>query len=143
MTRVMATGVFDILHLGHIHFLRESKKLGDELYVVVARDSTAGKRGKIPVFNETARLQMLSELKLVDHAVLGHEGDIYSTVEEIRPDIITLGYDQFFDADEIRAKCTELGMNVRVERISRYSNTPYKGSSEIKDKLLQIIEDRI
>ncbi|EQD57472.1 glycerol-3-phosphate cytidylyltransferase, partial [mine drainage metagenome] len=71
MTRVMATGVFDILHLGHIHFLKESKKLGDELYVVVARDSTAGKRGKTPVFNETARLQLLSELKLVDHAVLG------------------------------------------------------------------------
>ncbi|EQD63791.1 glycerol-3-phosphate cytidylyltransferase, partial [mine drainage metagenome] len=90
-----------------------------------------------------ARLQLLSELKLVDHAVLGHEGDIYSTVEEIRPDIITLGYDQLFDADEIRAKCSELGMNVKVVRISRYSESPYKGSSEIKDKLLQIIEDRI
>ena len=72
MTRVMATGVFDILHLGHIHFLRESKKLGEELVVVVARDSTAGKRGKTPVFNESARLQLVKELRLVDHAILGH-----------------------------------------------------------------------
>ena len=44
MIRVMATGVFDIIHLGHIHYLTESKKLGDELVVVVARDSTAIKK---------------------------------------------------------------------------------------------------
>jgi FAD synthetase len=143
MTRVMATGVFDILHLGHIHFLRESKKLGDELVVVVARDSTAAKRGKTPVFNESARLQMVNELKLVDRAALGHEGNIYSTVDELRPDIITLGYDQTFDPDEVARKCSEMGMNVKVVRISRYSKSMYKGSSEIKDKLLQIIEDRI
>ena len=143
MTRVMATGVFDILHLGHIHFLKESKKLGDELVVVVARDSTAGKRGKTPVFNESARLQMVKELKPVDRAVLGHQGDIYSTVEDIKPDIITLGYDQSFDPDEITRKCSEIGLHVKVVRISRYSNSSYKGSSEIKEKLLQIIEDRI
>jgi FAD synthetase len=143
MTRVMATGVFDILHLGHIHFLRESKKLGEELVVVVARDSTAGKRGKTPVFNESARLQLVKELRLVDHAILGHEGDIYSTVSEVKPDIITLGYDQSFDPDDVKRKCSEMGLNVRVVRISRYSNSTYKGSSEIKEKLLQIIEDRI
>jgi FAD synthetase len=139
----MATGVFDILHLGHIHFLRESKKLGEELVVVVARDSTAGKRGKTPVFNESARLQLVKELRLVDHAILGHEGDIYSTVSEVKPDIITLGYDQSFDPDDVKRKCSEMGLNVRVVRISRYSNSTYKGSSEIKEKLLQIIEDRI
>ena len=41
MVRVMATGVFDILHLGHLYFLREARKLGDELVVVVATDKTA------------------------------------------------------------------------------------------------------
>ena len=122
---------------------KESKKLGDELVVVVARDSTAGKRGKTPVFNEAARLQMVKELKPVDWAVLGHQGDIYSTVEDIKPDIITLGYDQSFDPDEITRKCSEMGLHVKVVRISRYSNSTYKGSSEIKEKLLQIIEDRI
>ncbi|MCL4452333.1 MAG: FAD synthase [Candidatus Thermoplasmatota archaeon] len=143
MTRVMATGVFDILHLGHIHFLKEIVHVREELVVVVARDSTAGKRGKTPVFNESARLQLVNELKLVDRAILGHEGDIYSTVEEVKPDIITLGYDQSFDPDDIKRKCSEMGLNVRVVRISRYSNSTYKGSSEIKEKLLQIIEDRI
>jgi len=43
MSRVMATGVFDILHLGHLHFLMEAKSLGDELVVVVATDATVRK----------------------------------------------------------------------------------------------------
>ena len=41
MVRVMATGVFDIIHLGHLHYLEESKKLGDELVVVVATTSSS------------------------------------------------------------------------------------------------------
>ena len=64
-------------------------------------------------------------------------------MEDIKPDIITLGYDQSFDPDEITRKCSEMGLHVKVVRISRYSNSTYKGSSEIKEKLLQIIEDRI
>ncbi|MCQ5376385.1 MAG: adenylyltransferase/cytidyltransferase family protein, partial [Methanomassiliicoccales archaeon] len=44
MTRVMATGVFDLLHVGHLHYLNEAKRLGDELIVVVATDSTVRKR---------------------------------------------------------------------------------------------------
>lgn len=140
MTRVMATGVFDIIHPGHIHYLKESRQLGDELVVVVARDSTARKSSKDPVFNEDARLQIVSELKIVDRAILGHEGDIFATVREVGPDIITLGYDQHFDAGVIEEKCREMGMEVRVVRISKYSSGPFEGSSQIRKKLLENIE---
>ncbi len=143
MIRVMATGVFDILHLGHAHYLSESKKLGDELLVVVARDSTAHRNGKNPLFDEVSRLEMVKELKPVDRAILGHEGDIFKTVLENKPDIITLGYDQRFDADKIQGKCRELGLNTKVVRISKYDGKRFQSSSEVRQKLYEMIESQI
>lgn len=140
MTRVMATGVFDILHLGHIHYLRESRKLGDELVVVVARDSTARKNSKEPLFNENMRLQIVSELKIVDRVILGHEGDIFRTVKEVDPDIITLGYDQHFDPSVIEEKCREMGLDTKVVRVSKYRSDSFESSSQIRKKLLENIE---
>lgn len=128
MIRVMATGVFDILHMGHIHYLSESKKLGDELLVVVARDSTAHRNGKNPLFDENSRLELVNELKPVDSAILGHEGDIFRTVLENKPNIITLGYDQTFDAAKIEEKCRELGLDTRVIRISRFDGKRFQSS---------------
>ena len=76
VVRVMATGIFDILHTGHLHFLGEAKKLGNELVVVVARDSTAKKQKHEPIMSENMRLEMISALKIVDRAVLGYEDDM-------------------------------------------------------------------
>lgn len=143
MKKVMATGVFDILHLGHIHFLSESKKLGDELIVVVATDSTARNRGKLTVFDENARVKLVSQLKIVDRVILGHEGDIYQTVLDIRPNVITLGYDQHFEVKDVKDKCAALGLDIDVVRISKFDGTHYKSSSQVREKLLQLIEDSI
>ena len=91
----MASGVFDILHLGHVHYLRESKSFGDYLVVVIASDYTAQNHGKELVFNENERSALVSELKMVDEVMVGHSDDnIFKTVAELKPDIITLGYDQ-------------------------------------------------
>ncbi len=140
MTRIMATGVFDILHLGHLHYLLESKKLGDELLVVVARDSTALKSGKAPIFDERARAELVSQLKPVDRVILGHEGDIFLTVKENEPDIITLGYDQKFDENFIEQKCREMGLDTKVVRISKFNGSKYISSSSVRAKLMEIIE---
>ncbi|MEM0156133.1 MAG: FAD synthase [Thermoplasmataceae archaeon] len=123
--------------------MKESRKLGDELFVVVARDSTAARNGKSPIFSEETRLKLVSELKPVDRAMLGHEGDIFQTVLDVRPDIITLGFDQRFDADKIVKKCSELGMRVRVERISKSESGNMHSSSQVRQKLLEEIENRI
>lgn len=118
MKTVMAQGVFDILHPGHIHYFRESKDLGDELVVVIARDSRV-KEKKDLYFDEEERRKMVEALKPVDKAVLGSEGDIYSTVEEVDPDVITLGYDQDHDEEEVRKMAEDAtGHRVSVERIS-------------------------
>lgn len=111
--------------------------------MVVARDSTATKNGKSPIFCENTRLQLVSELKVVDHAVLGHEGDIFQTVGDIKPDIITLGFDQRFDVDRIVSKCSDMGLKVRVERISKSESENLHSSSQVKQKLLEEIENRL
>jgi FAD synthetase len=139
MIKVMASGVFDILHLGHIHYLKESKSFGDYLVVVVASDYTARKHGKKLVFNEVERSSLLSELKIVDQAVVGHsEDNIFETVAELKPDIITLGYDQKFSDSYIENECKKLGLNTIVKRTSQYNGT-FNSSSKIREKILESI----
>jgi len=118
MVRVMATGVFDILHLGHLHYLEESKKLGDELVVVVATDKTVRRRKHEPITPEKMRLEMVAGLKPVDRAVLGRDsGDMYDIVRELEPDIITIGYDQPFQEISLEQELETRGLKVRVVRM--------------------------
>ena len=93
MVKVMATGTFDLLHLGHIYYLREAKKLGDQLAVVVATDSTVRRLKHEPINSEQIRLELIKELKIVDEAFIGYEEDMFEIVNEIKPDIIALGFD--------------------------------------------------
>ncbi len=117
VVRVMATGVFDLLHPGHLYFLEEARKLGDELVVVVARDQTARRLKHEPYVPEHIRRQMVGALKPVDKAVLGSATDIYATVEKERPQIVALGHDQRWDEREIERECARRGVPVKVVRI--------------------------
>ncbi len=137
MVRVMASGVFDILHPGHVLFLREAKKLGDELIVVVARDSTAAKLKHMPIMREEVRRFLVESLKPVDRAILGHEDDMYKTVEEIKPDIIVLGYDQRFDEREIEEECRKRGLEVKVVRLEKYGESDLNGTRKIISKIVE------
>jgi FAD synthetase len=116
----MATGVFDLLHPGHLYFLREARKLGDELWVVVARDSTARRFKHEPIMPEASRVQMVEALKPVDRAVLGHEGNIYEILDEIRPDVIALGFDQVHDESRIVEECRRRRLATKVVRLPKF-----------------------
>ena len=120
MTRVMATGVFDILHSGHLRYLQEAKLLGDELIVVVATDATVRRQKHEPITPETMRLELVQALKPVDRAFLGKEGDMFEIVREVAPDIIVLGYDQAFDQKKLEAELVQRGLMARVVRLSKY-----------------------
>ncbi len=117
--RVMATGVFDLLHAGHLYFLTEAKKLGDELVVVVARDQTARRLKHEPYVPEQLRREMVEALKPVDRAVLGSTTDIYETVVDVRPNLIALGYNQIWNENEIVRECVRRGVPVKVVRVGR------------------------
>jgi FAD synthetase len=135
MTRVMATGVFDILHSGHLHYLEEAKSLGDELFVVVATDATVRKRKHEPITPEKMRVELVQALKPVDKAMLGTEGDMLETVRKIDPDIIALGYDQAFDEHKLGEELKKRGFKARVVRLSKHEDD-LNGTRKIIQKVV-------
>ena len=135
MIRVVATGVFDLLHLGHLHFLEEAKKLGDELIVIVARDSTAKRRKHEPITPEDMRVEMIAALKPVDRAVLGYEDDMFRIIEEIKPDIIALGHDQGLDVDELKEEMKTRGIVVDIVRLPHLDHD-INGTRKVIKKVL-------
>ena len=141
MVKIMATGAFDILHMGHIYYLKEAKKLGDELVVIVACDSTIRKLKHEPVTSEKMRLLLIKELKIVDEAYLGQKDDIYKIVEEIKPDIIALGYDQIHDEKIIRKNLKKRNINVKIVRLPKYKNIEdLNGTRKIISKIISAYE---
>lgn len=117
MTRVMASGVFDLIHPGHISYLEQAKAYGDELVVVIACDATVRSRKHEPVTPEGMRARVVGALKPVDRVVIGGCGDFIDTVRSIEPDVIVLGYDQGFDEAELRRTLEDRGLGaIRVVR---------------------------
>ena len=119
MTRVMASGVFDIIHTGHISYLEQAKSHGDELVVVVACDNTVRRRKHEPITPEDMRVRIVNSLKPVDRAVLGKDGNIFETVREINPDVIVLGFDQHFDKAKLLKDLGDSGLtDIEVCRVT-------------------------
>ncbi len=141
MVKVMATGTFDLLHLGHIYYLKEAKKIGDKLAVVVATDSTVRKLKHEPVNSEEIRLGLIKELKIVDEAYLGHEDDMYEIVKEIKPDIIALGFDQIHDEKKITDELKKRNLSAKVVRLPEFKGgSDLEGTRRIIGKIISAYE---
>lgn len=132
----MCFGTFDILHEGHKFYLAEAKKLGDYLVVVVARDGTVKEvKKRQPLHSENERVRNLQQLGIADKVVLGNSGDKLKIVEEEKPQIICLGYDQKAFTENAKEKLLRRGLNVEVVRLPAYKPEIYK-SSMLRKKLL-------
>jgi len=137
---VLAGGVFDIIHPGHIHTLNSAKLLGDVLVVVVATDKTAVKMKKrTPLHNQIHRQNLVNSLSMVDLTLIGHEDDIFKTVEMVKPEIVALGYDQIHQEKFITDGCRKLNLNVKVARLQ--SPNPEISSSKIEEEYGEHIHD--
>ncbi|MDR0777816.1 MAG: FAD synthase [Methanomassiliicoccaceae archaeon] len=136
MVRVMASGVFDILHTGHISYLEQARAMGDELVVVVACDSTVRKRKHDPVTPEKMRARIIGSLKPVDTVVIGNDGDMFRTIEKIRPDIIVLGFDQAFDEDELKQELSRRGISASIRRANECADD-LTGTRKIIERIVK------
>jgi FAD synthetase len=139
---VLASGVFDLLHLGHVRYLEEAKKAGGEnaeLIVIVARDSTVEKRkGYRPVIPENQRRALVESLKVVDEAVLGYEEfDIGKVIEKIKPDVIAVGHDQDGMEKAVKDYIRDKGLKIKVVRIGKFSEDELDSSSKIRQKIIE------
>jgi len=128
---VLAGGVFDIIHPGHIHTLNAAKALGDVLVVVVATDNTAVKMKKRnPIHSQEQRQELVNSLSMVDFCLIGKEDDIFKTVNLVRPEIIALGYDQIHQEKFIIDGCKRINLDAKVARLQ--SPIPDISSSKIQ-----------
>jgi cytidyltransferase-like protein len=128
---VLAGGVFDIIHPGHIHTLNAAKALGDVLVVVVATDNTAVKMKKRnPIHSQEQRQELVNALGIVDLCLIGQENDIFKTVNYVKPQIIALGYDQIHQEQYIIEGCKKIKLNAKVARLQ--SPIPESSSSKIE-----------
>jgi FAD synthetase len=138
---VLASGVFDLLHLGHVRFLEDAKRAGGEnakLIVIVARDSTVEKtKGRKPIMSEDQRCALVESLRVVDEAVLGYENlHIGEVIEKIKPDVIALGYDQADMEKEVKTYVSKHKLPVEVVRIGKFGENALDSSSKIKQKII-------
>jgi len=137
---VLAGGVFDIIHPGHIHTLNAAKALGNVLVVVVATDATAKKMKKRePLHNDEQRRELVNSLSMVDICIVGQEDDIFKTVERVHPEIIALGYDQVHQEKFITDGCKKINLEVKVARLQ--SPVPEISSSKIEKEYGEAIHD--
>ena len=128
---VLAGGVFDIIHPGHIHTLNAAKELGDVLVVVVATDNTAVKMKKRrPLHAQEQRQELVNSLSTVDLCLIGQEDDIFKTVNHVKPQIIALGYDQVHQEKFITEGCKKIELDAKVARLQ--SPIPESSSSKIQ-----------
>jgi len=144
---VLASGTFDLLHLGHVRFLEEAKKAGGkdaELVVIVARDSTVkARKGKKPVMPEDQRRALVESLKVVDEAILGLEDfSIGKVIEGIKPDVIAVGHDQDGIEREVQKALEQEKFDVKVVKIGRFGKRELDSSSKIVRKIIESFNNR-
>lgn len=142
MTTVLASGVFDLIHYGHIRYLEEAKKRGGEdakLIVVVARDETVMRyKGKRPIIPENQRRALVEALEVVYEALLGYpERDMASVLMKIKPDVVAVGYDEENIRRELERITSEQGLDLRIEQIGRFGEEALNSSSKIKRKIVE------
>ena len=126
-TIVFTNGVFDILHPGHVRYLRDARALGDHLIVGVNSDRSVKALGKAPdrpINSEHDRAEVLSALASVDAVVVFDEETPHEIISAIQPDILVKGADWGENAivgrDVVEARG---GRVVRIALAEGYSTT--------------------
>ncbi|TRO54677.1 FAD synthase [Candidatus Bathyarchaeota archaeon] len=142
MTTVLAAGVFDLLHYGHIRYLEEAKKAGGpnaRLVVIVARDETVRRlKGTDPIIPEDQRRAVIEALKVVDEALLGFEDlDLDRVLQQVKPDIVVVGHDQ----DAIRAQVEKINkareLKIKLVQAHQFGEDDLNSTSKIKRRIVE------
>ncbi len=134
--RVLVFGTFDILHPGHNYHFDKARKYGKKLYVVVARDDTVIEvKGRPPMYSEKKRLVMVNNIDVVYKAYLGSLNNKFEMIEQVRPDVICLGYDQMAFTKGLKRELENRGIKTRIVRFkSSHKPNIYK-SSKLRKKM--------
>jgi FAD synthetase len=130
MKKVMVFGVFDGVHEGHRHFLREARALGDYLVVVIAQDHIVEHlKGHAPKLDMSERFLHLRNEDNVDEIIIGdHELSTWEVVKTHQPDIIAIGYDQRPLKEDLERHHHDFNWHIEIKEISAYEPNIYHSS---------------
>lgn len=122
---ILANGNFDLLHVGHVRYLRGAKALGGKLVVAVNSDESvrALKGEGRPIMPEQERAEIVSALADVDAVIVFPELDVRAIIREIRPDIHTKGTDYTPDTVPERDVVADCGGRVAIVGDSKDHST--------------------
>lgn len=142
VTIVLASGVFDLIHYGHIRFLEEARRLGgrgSKLVVIIATDETVRRlKGRKPIIPEDQRRAVVEAMRVVDEALLGYEdADFAAVIDKVKPDVIALGYDQDDVERQTHDAMMKKGLRVRVVKLGRFGSEELNSSSKIKRRIVE------
>ena len=137
--RVLVGGVFDILHVGHVHFLKQARELGDELVVIVAHDETVLKnKRRNPVNPAEDRAELLRAIRYVDEVYIGSPGGIdFELVRRINPDVVAIGPDQNFSCEKLKEELRKHGINAEVIRVPYLYKSDRAKTSKIIGRIIE------
>ena len=113
---ILANGCFDLLHVGHVRYLRGAKELGGKLVVGINSDESARRlkgRGR-PIMPADERAEVLAALKDVDAVVIFAEADVRALIRELRPDIHAKGTDYTVESVPERDEVVACGGRVAI-----------------------------
>lgn len=128
-SKVIVFGTFDMIHPGHRSFLKQARRHGEYLIVVVARDKTVQKVKKKTVDPEKKRLKNMKDSRLADKVILGNLVDKYAAIKKYRPHTICLGYDQKYFIDGLKKELERANLKkTKIIRLKPYKPEIYKTS---------------
>lgn len=135
---VLAGGVYDVLHVGHLAALTEAKTLGDVLVAVVATDITVEMlKTRKPIFPEQDRRALVEGMKPVDKAILGYEdvGMGYEQVLlDVMPDVVAFGYDQESLERSVREIIERHRLKIQMVKLSQFDHEKYLSSTLVRQR---------
>lgn len=129
--RVLVFGTFDLLHPGHLSFLRQAQRRGDELIVTIARDHTVRwVKDRDPIHDEKTRVANVRRLGLADRVMLARHNPArrFDYIRRMKPNVICLGYDQEVFTRHLRLELKRRGIRCRVVRLRAYRPDQFKSS---------------
>ena len=139
---ILANGCFDLIHIGHIRYLRESKERGDILIVALNSDTSVRiLKGKgRPILDQKARVEILSSFEFVDYITVFDELNVETILRTIKPDVHAKGSDYTADTVPERETAQSIGIEIAITggpKVQSTSELIRKIASQMKKSLSQ------
>jgi FAD synthetase len=128
--KVLCGGTFNVLHPGHVGFLRKAKSLGDRLVVVLASDRTVLRTKGVLLAKARDRKRLVESVRFVDKAVIGRPSGFFGVVKREKPGVIALGYDQSAEREWLSRELKRSGLKTRLVTLPRFGGYSTKGMME-------------